>query len=105
MNTRADKPQDVYSQVRGVPPDLFVYFDDLNWRSVGSVGTGAIYTFENDTGPDDANHDWNGIFIASGPGIEKRGHTPQMSIIDVAPTMLSLLGAPAPQDMQGGSML
>ena len=38
------------------PPDLFVYFGDLRWRSVGTVGTGQIHTFENDTGPDDANH-------------------------------------------------
>jgi len=26
---------------------------------------GGIYTFENDTGPDEANHDWHGIFVLS----------------------------------------
>ena len=63
------KPQDVYPEVRGVAPDLIVYFGDLEWRSVGAVGNPSIYTYENDTGPDGANHDRDGIFIVKGaPG-------------------------------------
>ena len=38
LGTKALKPQDVYPEVRGVAPDLLVYFGDLEWRSVGSVG-------------------------------------------------------------------
>ena len=60
------KPQDVYPEVRGVAPDLIVYFGDLEWRSVGAVGNPSIYTYENDTGPDGANHDRDGIFIMKG---------------------------------------
>ena len=44
------KPQDVYPDVKGLAPDLIVYFGDLEWRSVGSVGNPSIYTYENDTG-------------------------------------------------------
>ena len=39
-----------------------MYFGDLGWRSVGSVGNPSIYIFENDTGTDGANHDRTGIF-------------------------------------------
>ena len=55
------------STVNGVAPDLIVYFGDLDWRSVGAVGLGSIHTFENDTGPDEANHDWHGIFMLYDP--------------------------------------
>ena len=41
MGTKVHKPQEVYPEVRGVAPDLIVYFGDLDWRSVGAVGTPA----------------------------------------------------------------
>jgi predicted AlkP superfamily phosphohydrolase/phosphomutase len=81
--------------VGGVAPDLIVYFGDLNWRSVGSVGLGNILTYENDTGPDDANHDYNGIFIlderGSRPAVT-RGRVEGRQLYDVAPTALRLMG-------------
>jgi predicted AlkP superfamily phosphohydrolase/phosphomutase len=57
------KPQEIYQKVRGRAPDLIVYFDDLAWRSVGSVGINSLHTVENDTGPDDANHAPFGLMI------------------------------------------
>ena len=69
LGTKVHKPQDVYPEVKGVAPDLLVYFGDLEWRSVGSVGNPSIYTFENDIGPDGANHDRTGVFAMKGaPG-------------------------------------
>ena len=69
LGTKVLKPQDVYPEVRGVAPDLIVYFGDLAWRSVGSVGNRSIYTYENDTGPDGANHDRDGVWAMAGlPG-------------------------------------
>ena len=53
----------IYKEVRGVAPDLIVYFGDLYWRSVGTVGGGKLHTFENDTGPDGANHAQNGMIL------------------------------------------
>ncbi|MDD5454419.1 MAG: alkaline phosphatase family protein [Candidatus Ratteibacteria bacterium] len=61
--TIVHKPEHFYKEVKGYPPDLMVYFDDLSWRSAGTVGRKKLYLEENDTGPDDAVHDWNGIFI------------------------------------------
>ena len=63
INTRVFKPEAVYRECRNIPPDLIVYFGNLFWRSVGSVGYNSIYTYENDTGPDDCNHAEMGMFI------------------------------------------
>ena len=50
-----------------MPPDLIVIFGDLYWRAVGSIGLNTLHTFENDTGPDDANHAQYGIFVYYDP--------------------------------------
>nr|NIO67597.1 phosphodiesterase [Anaerolineae bacterium] len=102
IGTRVIKPQDVYPECRNIPPDLIVYFGDLDWRSVGSVGLDRIHTFENDTGPDDANHAVNGIFIMYDPRGEHGGRKLEgLQLMDVAPTVLDLMGLPVPRDMEG----
>jgi predicted AlkP superfamily phosphohydrolase/phosphomutase len=102
IGTRVLRPEDLYQTVRGAaPPDLFVYFGDLRWRSVGTVGTGEIHTFENDTGPDDANHAPDGLLMVTGPGITPGGPIPGMQLMDVAPTVLRLFGLDVPADFQG----
>ena len=58
-------PEDVYRQVNGAAPDLIVYFDNLNLRSIGSIGHPELMTPENDDGNDYANHATNGIYIIS----------------------------------------
>ncbi|HOZ47529.1 MAG TPA: alkaline phosphatase family protein [Candidatus Hydrogenedentes bacterium] len=100
LGNKAYKPQELYRHVNGVAPDLIVYFGDLTWRSVGSVGYDSIFTSENDTGPDDANHDHYGIFIMKG-GAGPVGRRTDLSLMDVAPTVLDLMGVPVPEDMQG----
>ena len=102
IGTRALKPEHLYRIVRGAaPPDLLVYFGDLRWRSVGTVGIGQVHTFENDTGPDDANHAPDGLLIATGPGIAPCGPIPGMQLMDVTPTILRLFGLEVPGDLQG----
>lgn len=102
IGSRAYRPEELYREVNGIPPDLIVYFGDLSWRSVGSVGRRSLYSFDNDTGPDDANHDWDGIFIMGngtrdGGGVRRDG----LQLMDVAPTILSHYGLPIPDDMLG----
>jgi predicted AlkP superfamily phosphohydrolase/phosphomutase len=104
LNNRAHKPQDLYRQVNGVAPDLIVYFGDLRWRSVGSVGYDSTFTFENDTGPDDANHDYHGIFILDDHSGRGGKEVTNLQLMDVAPTVLSLLGVDVPDDMQGRAL-
>ena len=107
IGSKAYRPEDIYRRVTGVAPDLLVYFGDLDWRSVGAVGMGGIYTFENDTGPDEANHDWHGIFILSTVGAEPPlvGPLADVSIYDIAPTLLTLLGQPVPTGLAGRSIV
>ncbi len=63
----AYKPSELYPEVRGDPPDLMVYFDDLNWRAAGTVGWHSLYLDHDDRGADDAGHDWIGIFAVYDP--------------------------------------
>ncbi len=106
IGTRVFRPQELYKEVRGVAPDLIVYFGSLYWRSVGTVGDGRIHTFENDTGPDGANHAENGIFLfrPAGGGISGGQRIEGLRITDIAPTILQLFGLPVPQDMEGRAL-
>ncbi len=105
IGTKVYKPEAIYQQVNNIAPDLIVYFGDLYWRSVGSVGMNTVYTYENDTGPDDANHAQQGIFIAAGPGIPSGQRLEGLSLLDTGPTVLSLFGVAAPAHMRGKVVL
>ncbi|HHF43351.1 MAG: nucleotide pyrophosphatase [Candidatus Aminicenantes bacterium] len=98
--TRVIKPQEYFQELNGDYPDLMVYFDELYWRSAGTLGHGTMYLEENDTGPDDAVHDFEGIFILYDPQ-EKAGRSVKASIQDIAPTVLDKLGLPIPADLKG----
>lgn len=109
LGTKAYRPEDLYREVGGVAPDLLVYFGDLDWRSIGTVGTGQLFVTENDSGPDEANHDWYGIFILSTSGADATraplaGELPDVSIYDVAPTVLSLMGQTVPDGLRGTAL-
>ena len=80
-------------------------FGNLNWRSVGTVGNPSLYTFENDTGPDDANHARHGMYILHHPSLAARGRVDTASLYDVAPTVLTMMGLPVPGDMLGKSLV
>jgi predicted AlkP superfamily phosphohydrolase/phosphomutase len=102
LNTICYRPEDIYREVRNVPSDLLIYFGNLHWRSVGSLGHPSIYTFENDTGPDDANHAQDGLIIYYDPKQRLNGKKLQgLQLMDIAPTVLHLLKQAVPDDMQG----
>ena len=110
INTRVFKPEEVYRKCHNIAPDLIVYFGDLFWRSVGSVGYNSIYTYENDTGPDDCNHAEMGMFIIKSASHSSVGaisrsrqieNVPTKSIYDIAPTVLNEFGIEIPDAMQG----
>jgi predicted AlkP superfamily phosphohydrolase/phosphomutase len=105
IGTVVHTPEVVYPEVNGIPPDLIVHFGDLLWRSVGTIGgSDGVHTFENDTGPDDANHAQDGLFVAAGPGIKAGLHV-DAHLLDIAPTALELLGLGPPATMRGRSLL
>jgi predicted AlkP superfamily phosphohydrolase/phosphomutase len=92
-------PQELYPEVRGNPPDLMAFFGDLYYRSVSSVGYNSYFTDENDTGPDDAMHDYEGVFVLN-TGKEGR-KVEGLDIKDVAPTILNYFDITPPDDMEG----
>ena len=100
-NTVVLKPEDIYPECNGDPPDLMVYFDDLYWRSAGTMGHGRLYLPENDTGPDDAVHDKMGLYIYYDPREDLKGRAEDHNILDVAPTLMKALGLKVPEDMEG----
>lgn len=110
IGTRVLRPEQLYEKVAGISPDLIVYFGNLDWRSVGSVGgTAQIHTFENDSGPDDANHAQDGLFILSTKarmksGARGPGQRDGLHIRNVARTVLKLQGVAAPAEMGGAAI-
>jgi len=101
IGTKAYFPEEVYKACNGTPPDMVVYLGNLDWRSAGTVGGGQIHIFENDTGPDDANHAQEGIFIWGGRGKAPAGPTDKISIYDIAPSILDFYGIDKPDEMIG----
>ena len=95
------KPEEIYPEARGDKPDLMVYFDNLSWRSAGSIGHTSLYLPENDTGPDDCVHSKYGIYILYDPKKPRDGKVKDARIYDIAPTVLSLMGINVPNQMEG----
>lgn len=109
IGTRVVRPRQIYTQTNGVPPDLMVYFGDMGWRSIGSVGDAGgqgaapLLSHENDTGPDSANHDWEGIYIARSPmsGCTPGKRGPEHRLIDVGTSLLVAAGLTLPEGCAG----
>ena len=105
MGNKAHKPEDIYGTQNGVAPDLIVIFGELRWRSVGSLGHNSIYTFENDTGPDEANHAEQGIFIMNNAPGGQTGEKQGLHLWDVHNTVLDLFGLDPAEGALGTSAL
>jgi predicted AlkP superfamily phosphohydrolase/phosphomutase len=100
---RADvrDPARIYRTTTGDAPDLMVYFDDLRWRSAGTVGHPDLFLPENDTGPDDSVHSFEGVYAVGSPPEGTEGPAAPQSMIDIGPTILAKFGLPIPADVQG----
>ena len=93
MKNSVLEPPKLYGEAIGDAPDLMVYFDDLNWRSAGTVGHGSLYLSENDTGPDDSVHSMDGVLLMYNPRRDLGGKRIEGARIeDIAPTLMKLYG-------------
>jgi len=103
LDNRVFYPEQLYDQCIGSKPDLLVYFDNLFWRSAGTLGHKALYLSENDTGPDDSVHLMDGIFVLFNKRANNGHHSrlDTLSIYDIAPTILDILGVQPPYDFSG----
>jgi predicted AlkP superfamily phosphohydrolase/phosphomutase len=104
MPVEAHRPEELYPVAVGDRPDLMVYFDELRWRSAGTIGHRTLYLDENDTGPDDSVHSFEGIFVLHDPGRTYGRDVSGLHILDVAPTILTLMGEPVPPGMEGEAL-
>jgi predicted AlkP superfamily phosphohydrolase/phosphomutase len=82
-------PEEVYASCSGIPPDLLLYAGDLRLRCAASVGHATLFLAANDTGPDTANHSWEGIFILRDPRRPGEGRIDGAHILDVVPWLMS----------------
>lgn len=96
-------PEELYHQCNGSKPDLIVYFDNLSWRSAGTIGHNRMYLEENDIGPDDSIHWKDGVFLLYNKSISNHhdSRLDKLSIYDVAPIILDIFNAEVPSDMRG----
>ena len=56
---------------------------------------------ENDTGPDDAVHSFDGFFAFADPRRSGAERLPPQQIIDMGPTLMKHMGVPVPSTVQG----
>jgi predicted AlkP superfamily phosphohydrolase/phosphomutase len=104
MRMKVYTPEELYPVCRGDYPDLMVYFDDLYWRSAGTLGHDSIYLPENDTGPDDAMHAQDGLFLMYNKAGIYNQKKEKAEIIDIAPTVLQVMGQTIPHDIEGKAL-
>ncbi|HTT25544.1 MAG TPA: alkaline phosphatase family protein [Thermoplasmata archaeon] len=97
-------PAKIYREVRGDAPDLMIYFGNLKWRSAGTLGHGSLFLQENDTGPDDSVHSFDGVIALADPTKRTPVHLPPQAGIDVGATVLKIMGFDPPARMQGKPM-
>lgn len=81
-------------------PDLTVVLKDWNYRTIGLHEFTTHKTISPAFGPT-GDHRMEGMIVGVGPAFEQ-GAVPQSAcLLDIAPTVLHLLGVPVPEDMDG----
>ncbi|MBA2646409.1 MAG: alkaline phosphatase family protein [Pyrinomonadaceae bacterium] len=86
-------------------PDLFVAWTPCSHFRESVVHPKMELTQKEPEFFRDNDHTQRGFIAAAGPGIHARGALPDISLLDLAPTFLALLGEPRPPEMTGKSIL
>jgi predicted AlkP superfamily phosphohydrolase/phosphomutase len=81
-------------------PDLTVVLGDWRYRTIGLHDFTTNRLISPAFGPT-GDHRMDGILIASGPPFRPGAAPEQATLVDVAPTVLHLLGVPIPDDLDG----
>jgi predicted AlkP superfamily phosphohydrolase/phosphomutase len=82
-------------------PDVLILMNKGETRIDCSFGHGGLFTHDLTIVRDNAIHRMEGILLVKGPGIKKGVRMDQARIIDIAPTILYMMGSPIPSDMDG----
>ncbi len=81
-------------------PDVIFVPRDMSYKALGTLD----FTSNNFTDPvygNSGDHRMNGIFLGMGPDFASGREIDSLSILDIAPTVLYLLGLPIPRAMDG----
>jgi predicted AlkP superfamily phosphohydrolase/phosphomutase len=81
-------------------PDLTVVLTDWRYRTIGLHDFTTNRVIAPAFGPT-GDHRPEGIFIATGPSIRPGAEPTEASLLDIAPTVLHLLGVHIPEDVDG----
>lgn len=88
-------------------PDMFVNFDDYRWHTNEQVGfgRGTIHASEAPQGRRECGPGLSGYFCAAGPGVSAEGQKSGATMLDIAPTLLTMLDEEVPAEMEGKSLV
>jgi predicted AlkP superfamily phosphohydrolase/phosphomutase len=87
-------------------PDLFVCFNDGHWGTSEKVGSKSLYDSDFTSPQGDVANSLNGFFALAGSGVPAMSEEMEgVSVLDVAPTVLSLMKEPVPEDFEGKSLI
>ena len=95
------EPDDLYDGPHAhLAPDLTVVLRDWRYRTIGLHDFTTNKLIAPSFGPT-GDHRMEGILIASGPAVKPGARPEGATLLDIAPTVLQLLGVPVPADMDG----
>jgi predicted AlkP superfamily phosphohydrolase/phosphomutase len=81
-------------------PDLTVVLTDWRYRTIGLHDFTTNKVISPAFGPT-GDHRLEGVLIAAGPAFRSNAAPRDAALLDIAPTVLHLLGVPVPDDMDG----
>lgn len=103
MVTELYKREDIYEgPFRELAPDIVFVLNDGSCLANVRLRNHLYEKMGDALGA--GTHRYSGILMARGPDIRTGSEIDGASIIDVAPTILYLLGVPIPEDMDGGPL-
>ena len=95
------EPEELYHGPQAhLAPDLTVVLRDWRYRTIGLHDFTTNKLISPSFGPT-GDHRMEGVLIASGPAVVPGASLGKSNLLDIAPTILHLMGVPVPDDMDG----
>lgn len=102
VNVTVLKKEEIYrGEYVSKAPDIFLFLNELRTGMNTALGHDDFFTCELSSRHDNADHRMDGVLFMKGPEFKRGFKITGAQIIDVAPTVLYLMGCPIPSDMDG----